>query len=136
MSDSLDNRLYLALGQIRLGHLDRAKEVAHFITRNAYSQPALLCRTAEAVALCGEKASATRFGSAWKLLSPHSPVSLFRQALLLLSLDDPGAAISKLSIALEEREAELIWLATDPGFDPIRRDPEYLRMVGRVFPPS
>ena len=55
-----------------------------------------------------------------RLLSLDAAISRFRQALLSLALGDSEGALSFLKLAVEEEEAELVWIGVDPRFDSIR----------------
>ncbi len=133
-SQPLESRLYLALSQIKLGHIGSANDLAQTLRREAGAQPALMSRIAEVLALCGEKDSALRIVSSSNLLSSQSPVSRFRQARLSVALGDDEAALSLLARAVEERETELVWLAADPGFDGVRESSAFRRILSRVMP--
>lgn len=130
----VESRVYLALSEIRLGHLDRASKMGHALRREVGLQPALMGRIAEILALCGEKDQATNLVNDWGLLAQKSPISSFRQALLSLVFGNNDGALSMLAKALNERDAELIWLAAEPALDPIRSHPEFIQILEQVRP--
>jgi hypothetical protein len=68
----------------------------------------------------------------FKLLSPAAPLSGYRQALLSIALGDADGALSLLSSAYADKEAELPWLAVDLRFDGIRQTPQFGEIVRRV----
>jgi hypothetical protein len=88
---------------------------------------------AEVLAGCGEPDAAGRIAGDFNLFASQSPISKFRQALLLLALGNRDRAISLLSAAFEEQEAELIWLASDPRLDPIRQDSRFTALLNGVM---
>jgi hypothetical protein len=47
-------------------------------------------------------------------------------------MGDSEGALSLLSSALEDKEAELPWLAVDPRFDPIRLNVRFAEIVSNV----
>jgi hypothetical protein len=66
------------------------------------------------------------------LLSLDTAVSRFRQALLSLALGDGEGALSFLKLAVEDREAELVWIGVDPRFDSIRQMDAFQVLVHKV----
>jgi hypothetical protein len=52
--------------------------------------------------------------------------------LLSIAFGDSEGALSLLSSALENKEAELPWLAVDPRFDVIRHDGTFAEIVSKV----
>ena len=87
---------------------------------------------AEILARCGDDAAP--MAHEHNLLSSGGPLSRYRQALLSIALGDSEGALSLLSSALEDKEAELPWLAVDPRFDPIRLNARFAEIVSRVRP--
>lgn len=61
-------------------------------------------------------------------------ISRFRQALLAMAMGDGEGALSFLTLAVEEREAELVWIGVDPRFDAIRKTPGFRALVHKVVP--
>jgi TolB-like protein/Tfp pilus assembly protein PilF len=130
----IESQLYLALILIALNRREDALPLAHSARGNSAAQPATMSMIADIFALCGEADHAARIVSDFKLLSPESPVSKFRQALLSLALGDPDNALSLLSTACEQREAELVWLPRDPRFDVIRENPQFVALLNKIMP--
>jgi TolB-like protein/DNA-binding winged helix-turn-helix (wHTH) protein len=58
--------------------------------------------------------------------------SPYSRALLRLDVGDPAGALESLEAAYEERDGSLIQLATDPRLDPLRGEPRFERLLGRV----
>ena len=114
--------LYRAMMLISHNRCDEARRLAQELLDKAGGQPVMMSGVAELLAACGETDAAGRIAADSDLLAPSSPISKFRQALLLLALGNRDRAISLLSAAYEEHEAELIWLACDPRLDTIRQD--------------
>jgi TolB-like protein/tetratricopeptide (TPR) repeat protein len=132
----VESQLYLALMLIALNRRDDAMRLADNAHGNSAGQPDTMCTIAGILATCGEAERAARIVSDFRLLSPGSPISKFRQALLCLALGDTGKALSLLSTAGRQREAEMIWLARDPRFDVIRENPQFASLLSTVMPPA
>ena len=125
--------LYRALMLISHNRRDDARRMAQELWDKAGGQPVIMSGVAEALAACGETDAAGRIAGDSDLFTPNSPISKFRQALLLLALGNRDRAISLLSAAYEEHEAELIWLACDPRLDPIRQDSRFTALLNGVM---
>ena len=130
----LECELYLALSRAREGLIEKAMGAARSLRKEASKQPASISRIAEIFAICGEEEIASEIANEWKLFSPQSAISRFRQARLALAFGHREAALSHLSMACEEREAELVWLSADPCFDALREDLLFHRILSRVRP--
>jgi TolB-like protein/tetratricopeptide (TPR) repeat protein len=125
--------LYRAMMLISHNRCDEARRLAEELLDKAGGQPVLMSGVAEVLAACGETDAAARIASESDLLAPNSPISKFRQALLLLALGNRDRAISLLSAAYDEHEAELIWLACDPRLDPIRQSDRFTALLNGVM---
>ena len=128
----LEVRLYQALTYIKLGRHDDAKNMAQSLLRSVGAQPALRACLAEIFALCGEKSLADKTTAEFNLLSPAAPISKFRQVLLSIASGNPKAALSLLSEAYADKEAEMPWLAVDPRFDSISKTTQCSEMIRDV----
>jgi TolB-like protein/tetratricopeptide (TPR) repeat protein len=60
-------------------------------------------------------------------LAPH-----YGQALVHTGLGDADEAVAALERAFEERDPRLVYLATEPRFDPLRAHPRYPALVQRL----
>jgi predicted Zn-dependent protease len=107
--------------------------MAQELLDKAGGQAVMMSGVAEVLAACGETDAAGRIAADSDLLAPNSPISKFRQALLLLALGNRDRAIVLLSAAYEEREAELIWLACDPRLDTLRQDSRFTALQNGVM---
>jgi TolB-like protein len=130
----VEARFLLALSSAHLGNKEQAKQLIESIRPGAGGQLPMMAGIAEVLALSGEVEPAHKIARDFKLLSADSPISRFRQALLSLALDDSEGALSFLTLAFEDREPELIWIAVDPRLDPIRRDAGFEEIARNVFP--
>lgn len=125
--------LYRAMMLISHSRCDEATRMAQELWDKAGGEPVMMSGVAEILAACGETGAADRIVADSDLFAPNSSISKFRQALLLLALRDRDRAISLLSTAYEEHEAELIWLACDPRLDPIRQDSRFTALLNGVM---
>jgi len=126
----LNVQLYLGLIHAHLGQFDEARRLAQLILRNGGPQMPLRAGATEILARCGD--DAVPMAHEHKLLSSGAPLSRYRQALLSIALGDSEGALSLLSSALEDKEAELPWLAVDPRFDPIRQNARFAEIVSKM----
>ena len=129
----IESEIYGAMMLISLDRRDEAKQLARSLVCKAGSQPVLMSAIAEILAACGQTGVAYRIASNYSLFSQTSPISKFRQALLTLALENSEKAMSLLSAACEEREAELVWLAHDPRLDLIRGDRRFGPLLAEVM---
>jgi TolB-like protein len=135
---SLPTDALITLGFIHIqdGKRDEALRVAQECRRNAGAQPGLMASVAQIMSLCGETNSAKQIIEQGKLLGVGSPISHFRRALLHLSINEPAKAMSHLAQARDQKEAELIWLGTDPRLAPLRELPAFTLLLRQVMPLS
>jgi hypothetical protein len=94
----------------------------------------MMAGIAEVLAMTGDMEEANRIARGLKLLSMDAPISRFRQALLAMAMGDGEGALSFLTLAVAEREAELVWVGVDPRFDAIRKTPGFQALVHKVVP--
>ena len=130
----VEARFLFALMAAHLGKKQQARQLIESI-RSAYgAELPLMAGIAEVLAMTDEKEEANRIARGLKLLSIDAPVSRFRQALLAMALGDGEGALSFLTLAVEEREAELVWIGVDPRLDAIRKTPGFEALVHKVIP--
>ena len=135
-SISIEAQLWLAFMLTATARRDDARKIAQNAMREAGAQPTTISSIAEILALSGEGEQAARLAKDFKLLLPKPPVSLCRQARLLLAMGDTEKAMRSLTGAYKEKEAELVWLASDPRFDQLRENKQFHRICGKVFSTS
>ena len=93
----------------------------------------MMAGVAEVLALSGEMEQARQIVLDHKIFSQQTEISRFRQALLAVALGDNERSLSLLTSAVENREAELVWIGVDPRFDPIREQPMFNELVNKVL---
>jgi len=130
----VEARFLLALMSAHLGDSKRARQLIESVRPDSGAQLPMMAAVAELLALIGEIEEASQIVSAYRLLSPDAKISRFRQALLVLALGNKNDSLLLLNQAVEDREAEMVWLRVDPRFDPLREEPEFTALVQRVFP--
>jgi TolB-like protein len=130
----VEARSLLALMAAHQGEKERAKQMIESIRPDSAAQLPMMAGIAEVLALIGEKDEANHIARTFKLLSVDAAVSRFRQALLSIALDDTEGAMSFLRLSAEEHEAELVWLAVEPRFDPLRKTGAFSAMVRTIVP--
>jgi hypothetical protein len=116
------------------GNRDQAKRLIEGIRPASGDQLPMMAGIAEVLALSDETEQANQIIQGFKLLSLDNAISRFRQALLALALGDVDRALSFLTLAAEDKEAELIWIGVDPRFDLIRETAAYKDLAHKVLP--
>ncbi|MGB8539606.1 MAG: hypothetical protein WCD57_24490 [Acidobacteriaceae bacterium] len=127
----------LFLFALMAAHLGKKEQAIQLIEgiRAAYgAELPMMAGIAEVLAMTGDKEEANRIARGLKLLSIDAPISRFRQALLAMAMGDKEAALSFLTMAVAEREAELVWIGVDPRFDALRTTPGFQALVHKVVP--
>jgi TolB-like protein len=128
----VEARFLQALMAAQVGNQDQARQLVESIRSATSAELPMMAGIAEVLALSGDGEQAHRIIKSFNLLSLDTAVSRFRQALLSLALGDGEGAISFLRLALEDREAELVWVGVDPRFDSIRQSAAFGEIAGKV----
>jgi hypothetical protein len=115
------------------GMQDQAKKLARSIRPASGAELPMMAGVAEVLALSGEMEQARQIVLDHKIFSQQTEISRFRQALLAVALGDNERSLSLLTSAVENREAELVWIGVDPRFDPIREQPMFNELVNKVL---
>ena len=121
--------LYVALVHLQSGDGHAAQRLVQESRVEAGAQPTLMAFVAEIMARCGDIEQAARIVQQGQLLSQAPPISGYRQALLSLALGKTGDALACLSKAHAQKEPELVWLAVEPRFDPVRDEKDFTRLL-------
>jgi serine/threonine protein kinase/tetratricopeptide (TPR) repeat protein len=87
---------------------------------------------AHATALAGRADEARRIGDELARRGQTRYVPPFCLALIALGLGDTRGALEILDRACQERDFYLIYLKVDPRLDPLRGDPHFADLLGRV----
>ena len=132
----VEARFLQALMAAHVGKRDQAKQLIEGIRPASGGRLPTMAGLAEVLAMIGETSEADQIARSFHLLSVDTAISRFRQALLSLALGDGEGALSFLKLALEDREAELVWIGVDPRFDSIRQMDAFQVLVNKVVPRS
>jgi TolB-like protein/tetratricopeptide (TPR) repeat protein len=130
----VEARFLLALMSAHLGDRAKARQLIESVRPDSGAQLPMMAGVAEILALIGEMDEANQIVNAFNLLSLDARISRFRQALLALALGNKRDSLSLLTQAVNDREAELLWLRVEPRFDPIRGEPAFADLLHTVFP--
>lgn len=130
----VEARFLLALMSAHVGNKEQAKRVVESIRPASGGQLPMMAGIAEVLGLIGEIEEAEQIARGFKLLALDTAISRSRQALLSLALGDGESAVSFLRLAVEDREAELVWIGVEPRFDSIRGTSGFKEIVGKVLP--
>jgi TolB-like protein len=128
----VEARFVLALMSAHLGDEQKARQLIEGIRPDSGAQLPMMSAVAEVLALIGDEEQANQIVNAFELLSSDPGISKFRQALLALAFGDRKKSLSLLNQAVEDREAELVWMMVDPRFDSIRTEPAFLALLEKV----
>ncbi|MDX6460053.1 MAG: hypothetical protein QOE55_3750, partial [Acidobacteriaceae bacterium] len=130
----LEARFLLALMAVQVGKKDQAKQLIDTIRPASGAELPMMAGVAELLALIGEMEQANQIARGFRILSLDAAISRFRQALLSVALGDAEGALSFLKLAVEDEEAELVWIGVDPRFDPIREMAGFRALAHKVIP--
>jgi TolB-like protein/tetratricopeptide (TPR) repeat protein len=132
----VEARFLQALMAAHVGKRDQAKQLIEGIRSASGGRLSTMAGLAEVLAMIGETSEADQIARSFHLLSSDTAISRFRQSLLSLALGDGEGALSFLKLAVEDREAELVWIGVDPRFDSIRQMDAFQVLVNKVVPRS
>jgi tetratricopeptide (TPR) repeat protein len=104
-------------------------------TESVDTDPGYRALLGSAHALAGRRDEALKILDELEQLSTQRPVSPYAIAKLLTALGEHQEALSQLEKAYEARDGAVIWVNVDPEFDPLRSDPRFQDLLGRMnFP--
>ena len=130
----LEARFLLALMAVQVGKKDQAKQLIDSIRPVSGAELPMMAGVAEILALIGNMDEANQIARGFRILSLDAAISRFRQAVLSVALGDAEGALSFLKLAVEDEEAELVWIGVDPRFDPLREVAGFRALVHKVIP--
>jgi eukaryotic-like serine/threonine-protein kinase len=124
----------------RLGLFERAAEAfsqsTHFFAHGVPPEIAhWLCEGAAA----GERGyweARLRVVEQMQASGPTSNVAPYIWAIVRAQLGDVDAALAHVEDMIVRRLGQVLFLATDPAFDPLRADPRFEQIIGRLGLPS
>ncbi len=113
-----------ALGFIRLAE-GRVEDGVRAFERSVAVSPKFLPGLALALGRAGRMVEAREVVARVEAAAAERYVAPYERAFAHVGIGDHDRALELLEEALETRDAELIWLAVEPAFDPIRDDPRF-----------
>ncbi len=132
-----EERFYL--GYLFLGHALRQKGdlteaylAFHTASQLGYNHPTLMAELGHSCALMGKTKRASQYLERLKDASSDIYVSPHLFAHIHIGLGDTKKALHYLNGTYKERGAYLIFLATDPVYDSLRKNDQFKRLVQRV----
>jgi len=110
----------------------QAREAFQKILTVAPKDPAVLSLMGHEYAVSGDTEKAKHIISQLQQLSAHTYVPSIYIALVYTGLHDLDHAFEWLSKAYDERCEYLVYLPTEPLADPLRADPRFAQLLGRL----
>jgi TolB-like protein/Tfp pilus assembly protein PilF len=127
-----DAQLHLAMVNAELGKYETARLIAQQAQYCTGAHLPTWSWIAEVYARCQDRSVAEAITTKFSLLSEDAEISKYRQARLAAALGNRDMAISLLSVSYSDREAELPYLAVEPGFDSIREMREFSDLAAKI----
>lgn len=121
--------LGMALEQ-RGDHVGAVAAIEKWVTKDRNNDD--LCQLAHAYATAGRRQDAERMIT--EILEPRKTgfMPACNIALAYAGLGDHDEAFHWLDLALGDHSEMLTWLKVDPGYDPLRSDPRFEKILRRV----
>jgi TolB-like protein/Tfp pilus assembly protein PilF len=134
---SIDPRYAIAIINIgrayeQMHMYPQAQQYYQSILAFAPHEPALLALLGHLYAVTGRQAAAREIISQLQQLSASQYVSSLYVALIYIGLGEKDQAFAWLDKAYAERSDFLVYLPTDPMADPLRSDPRFPVLLGRL----
>ena len=134
---SIDPRYAIAIINIgrayeQMRMYPQAQQYYQSILAFAPHEPALLALLGHLYAVTGRQAAAREIISQLQQMSGSQYVSSLYVALIYIGLGEKDQAFAWLDKAYEERSDFLVYLPTDPMADPLRSDPRFPVLLGRL----
>jgi eukaryotic-like serine/threonine-protein kinase len=112
-------------------HEDAIKQLEKAIAIGGRTS-ATLALLGHAYAASGKQAEAQKILGELNEMSKQAYVSPYDMATLYVGLGDKDRALAQLNKAYEDRAGFIIYLNVEPIFDPLRSDPRFGELVGRM----
>jgi TolB-like protein/Tfp pilus assembly protein PilF len=134
---SIDPRYAIAIINIgraneQMRMYSQAQQYYQSILAFAPHEPALLALLGHLYAVTGRQAAAREIISQLQQISGSQYVPSLYVALIYIGLGEKDQAFAWLDKAYEERCDFLVYLPTDPMADPLRSDPRFVALLGRL----
>lgn len=131
----LNSSHFYALGALGFIHLQQGEpaEAVDALRRSVEMSPKFRSGLALALARAGREVEAREIVDRLEAEAAEGYLSPYERAFAHVGLGDHDRALELLEEATETRDAELIWIAVEPAFDPLRSEPRFqaiLREMG------
>ncbi len=130
--------VHLVLGQAyeqKQMYQEAIAELERAVTLSGRS-PVYVAALAHAYGVAGRRTDAEASIAELRKLSKQKYVSSVDLALAYLGLGQRAESMALLDQAVVERSPRVAFLAVEPRFDPLRADPRFQRLIGRIGIPS
>jgi len=104
--------------------------------RSFEDKPWVIGTLGYAYAIAGDSKRAQAVLKELNQLSQHRRVTSFWIAMIYMALGDKNQAFQLFDRCYDERSPWLVWLKTDPAFDPVRSDPRFADLLRRMGLPQ
>ena len=130
-------RFWIGMAEEQLGRSDEAIQELKATIQHGGPTSAYLAALGHVYATSGHRREALRLLDDLETRSKTRYVSPLDIATVRLGLGDTDSALALLSRAVRARDGGLVFLAVDPRYEPVRRDPRFQCLLRRIgFPDS
>jgi tetratricopeptide (TPR) repeat protein len=130
-------RFWIGMAEEQLGRSDEAIRELKATIEKGGATSAYVAALGHVYATSGRRREALRILEDLETQSKSGYVSSLDIATVRLGLGDTDAALAMLDRAVQAHDGGLVFLAVDPRYDPVRRDPRFQCLLRRIgFPDS
>jgi tetratricopeptide (TPR) repeat protein len=130
-------RFWIGMAEEQLGRSDEAIGELKATIEKGGATSAYVAALGHVYATSGRRREAVRILDDLETRSKSGYVSSLDIATVRLGLGDTAAALAMLERAVRAHDGGLVFLAVDPRYDPVRRDPRFQCLLRRIgFPDS
>ncbi len=130
-------RFWVGMAEEQLGRSDEAIRELKATIQHGGPTSAYVAALGHVYATSGHRREALRLLDDLETRSKTGYVSPLDLATVRLGLGDADSALALLSRAVRARDGGLVFLAVDPRYEPVRRDPRFQCLLRRIgFPDS
>jgi tetratricopeptide (TPR) repeat protein len=127
-----DALMNIARAYEQKGMYDRSEAVLRQLLARAPEEPAILSMAGHEYAVSGHRSQAREIISRLESIAGRRYVPPLYFALIYIGLGDRDKAFQFLNKAYDERSEYLLYLPTEPLADPLRNDPRFPALLGRL----
>ena len=130
-------RFWIGMAEEQLGRSDEAIRELKATIEKGGATSAYVAALGHVYATSGRRREALQILEDLETRSKSGYVSSLDIATVRLGLGDTAAALAMLERAVRAHDGGLVFLAVDPRYDPVRRDPRFQCLLRRIgFPDS